>query len=77
MIRSGDHFVAGERGALRLDELLRVCLERALIGSRVNLAYLRGNNGPQMHSFCCVDEFIDRLIRLMASGDDITGPINS
>ncbi len=33
-------------------------------------------DGKQTRSFCYVDDLIDGLVRLMASADDITGPIN-
>src|SRR6201996_8681241 len=33
-------------------------------------------NGTQTRSFCYVDDLIEGFIRLMATGDDITGPIN-
>jgi UDP-glucuronate decarboxylase len=33
-------------------------------------------DGGQTRSFCYVDDLVDGLIRLMESGDDITGPIN-
>ena len=33
-------------------------------------------NGSQTRAFCYVDDLIDGLVRLMATGDDITGPIN-
>jgi UDP-glucuronate decarboxylase len=33
-------------------------------------------NGGQTRSFCYVDDLIEGLIRLMGTGDDITGPIN-
>ncbi|WP_026359717.1 UDP-glucuronic acid decarboxylase family protein [Sphingomonas sp. PR090111-T3T-6A] len=33
-------------------------------------------NGQQTRSFCYVDDLIDGLIRLMASPDEITGPMN-
>lgn len=32
--------------------------------------------GQQTRSFCYVDDLIDGLVRLMNSGDDITGPVN-
>ncbi len=32
--------------------------------------------GRQTRSFCYVDDLIDGLVRLMNSGDDVTGPIN-
>ncbi len=34
-------------------------------------------NGSQTRSFCYVDDLIEVLIRLMNSGDDVTGPINT
>jgi UDP-glucuronate decarboxylase len=43
---------------------------------------LRGNpitiygNGSQTRSFCFVDEMIDGFIRLMATSDSVTGPVN-
>jgi UDP-glucuronate decarboxylase len=43
---------------------------------------LRGENitiygeGTQTRSFCYVDDLIDGMIRLMDTGDDVTGPIN-
>ena len=33
-------------------------------------------DGSQTRSFCFVDDLIDGLVRLMDSGDDVTGPIN-
>ncbi len=33
-------------------------------------------NGSQTRSFCYVDDLIDGLIRMMATPDEITGPIN-
>ena len=33
-------------------------------------------NGGQTRSFCYVDDLIEGLLRLMATGDDVTGPIN-
>jgi UDP-glucuronate decarboxylase len=33
-------------------------------------------DGSQSRSFCYVDELIDGFIRLMASGDQFTGPVN-
>ncbi|HUV06877.1 MAG TPA: NAD-dependent epimerase/dehydratase family protein, partial [Spirochaetia bacterium] len=33
-------------------------------------------DGSQTRSFCYVDDLIDGLIRMMDSGDDLTGPIN-
>jgi UDP-glucuronate decarboxylase len=32
--------------------------------------------GRQTRSFCYVDDLIDGLVRLMNSGDDVTGPVN-
>jgi len=33
-------------------------------------------SGEQTRSFCYVDDLVEGFIRLMASGDDVTGPIN-
>jgi UDP-glucuronate decarboxylase len=33
-------------------------------------------DGSQTRSFCYVDDLIDGLMRLMDSGDEVTGPIN-
>ncbi|MDJ0928176.1 MAG: SDR family oxidoreductase [Gammaproteobacteria bacterium] len=33
-------------------------------------------DGQQTRSFCFVDELVDGLMRLMNSGDEVTGPIN-
>jgi UDP-glucuronate decarboxylase len=33
-------------------------------------------DGHQTRSFCYIDDLIDGLIRLMESGDEVTGPIN-
>jgi UDP-glucuronate decarboxylase len=32
--------------------------------------------GSQTRSFCYVDDLVDALMRMMATGDDVTGPIN-
>lgn len=32
--------------------------------------------GQQTRSFCYVDDLIDGLVRMMQTGDDVTGPIN-
>jgi UDP-glucuronate decarboxylase len=33
-------------------------------------------DGSQTRSFCYVDDLIDALVKMMATGDDVTGPIN-
>lgn len=33
-------------------------------------------DGSQTRSFCYVDDLVEGFLRLMASGDDVTGPIN-
>jgi UDP-glucuronate decarboxylase len=33
-------------------------------------------DGAQTRSFCYVDDLVDGLIRLMGTGDEVTGPIN-
>ncbi len=34
-------------------------------------------NGAQSRSFCYVDDLVEVFVRLMASGDELTGPINT
>jgi UDP-glucuronate decarboxylase len=45
---------------------------QALLGEDITIY----GEGTQTRSFCYVDDLIEALIRLMATGDDITGPIN-
>jgi UDP-glucuronate decarboxylase len=45
---------------------------QALLGQNITIY----GDGSQTRSFCYVDDLIDGLIRLMATGDAITGPIN-
>jgi UDP-glucuronate decarboxylase len=45
---------------------------QALLGKDITIY----GDGAQTRSFCYVDDLIDGLIRLMATGDQITGPIN-
>jgi UDP-glucuronate decarboxylase len=45
---------------------------QALEGQSITLY----GDGSQTRSFCFVDDLIEGFIRLMASGDDVTGPIN-
>ncbi|MBN8968284.1 MAG: SDR family oxidoreductase [Rhizobiales bacterium] len=45
---------------------------QALLGKGITLY----GDGTQSRSFCYVDDLVDGFIRLMASGDDVTGPIN-
>jgi UDP-glucuronate decarboxylase len=33
-------------------------------------------DGSQTRSFCYVDDLVEALLRLMATSDDVTGPIN-
>jgi UDP-glucuronate decarboxylase len=33
-------------------------------------------DGSQTRSFCYVDDLVDALVRMMATPDDVTGPIN-
>jgi UDP-glucuronate decarboxylase len=33
-------------------------------------------DGSQTRSFCYVDDLVDALVRLMATPDDVTGPVN-
>ncbi len=45
---------------------------QALLGRDITIY----GDGSQTRSFCYVDDLIDGLMRLMASPDDVTGPIN-
>jgi UDP-glucuronate decarboxylase len=45
---------------------------QALLGHDITVY----GDGSQTRSFCYVDDLIDGFVRLMASGDDVTGPIN-
>jgi UDP-glucuronate decarboxylase len=45
---------------------------QALLGQDLTIY----GDGSQTRSFCYVDDLIDGLIRLMATGDDVTGPVN-
>jgi UDP-glucuronate decarboxylase len=45
---------------------------QALLGRDITVF----GDGLQTRSFCYVDDLIDRLVRLMNSADDVTGPIN-
>lgn len=45
---------------------------QALKGSEITLF----GDGSQTRSFCYVDDLVDGIVRLMNSGDDLTGPIN-
>jgi UDP-glucuronate decarboxylase len=45
---------------------------QALLGRDITVY----GNGSQTRSFCYVDDLIDGLARLMATGDSVTGPVN-
>ncbi len=45
---------------------------QALKGEAITLY----GDGSQTRSFCYVDDLVDGLVRLMHTGDDVTGPIN-
>lgn len=45
---------------------------QALLGQDITLY----GTGEQTRSFCYVDDMIDGLVQMMASGDDVTGPVN-
>ena len=45
---------------------------QALLGREITIY----GDGAQTRSFCYVDDLVDGLMRLMQSGDDVTGPVN-
>ncbi len=45
---------------------------QALTGQQITIH----GDGQQTRSFCYVDDLIEATLRLMATGDDVTGPIN-
>ena len=45
---------------------------QALLGRDITVY----GDGQQTRSFCYVDDLIDAIVRLMETGDDVTGPIN-
>ncbi len=45
---------------------------KALVGDDITIY----GDGSQTRSFCFVDDLIDGFIRMMATGDDQTGPVN-
>jgi UDP-glucuronate decarboxylase len=45
---------------------------QALTGQPISIY----GEGTQTRSFCYVDDLVDGLMRLMASADDVTGPVN-
>ena len=45
---------------------------QALLGNDITIY----GDGSQTRSFCYVDDLIDGMMRLMATGDSVTGPIN-
>jgi UDP-glucuronate decarboxylase len=45
---------------------------QALLGNDITIY----GDGAQTRSFCYVDDLIEVMMRLMATGDDLTGPIN-
>jgi UDP-glucuronate decarboxylase len=47
-------------------------IEQALTGAPITVY----GDGKQTRSFCYVDDLIDALVRLMATSDDFTGPVN-
>ncbi len=45
---------------------------QALLGREITIY----GDGSQTRAFCYVDDLVDGLVRLMQTGDDVTGPIN-
>ncbi len=60
----------------------RMQLEDGRVVSNFIVAALRGEplylygEGRQTRAFCYVDDMVDALLRLMATGNDMTGPVN-
>ncbi len=50
----------------------RISLCKALLGKDITIY----GDGSQTRSFCYVDDMIDGFLRLMATGDSVTGPLN-
>jgi len=46
---------------------------QALLGKNITIY----GDGSQTRSFCYVDDLIDAFVALMATGDEVTGPINT
>src|SRR3569832_614945 len=45
---------------------------QALLGNDITIY----GDGSQTRAFCYVDDLVDGLVRLMATEDDVTGPMN-
>ncbi len=45
---------------------------QALLGAPITLY----GDGSQTRAFCFVDDMVEGLLRMMATGDDVTGPVN-
>ena len=45
---------------------------QALLGKDITVY----GDGTQTRAFCYVDDMIDAIVRMMATGDDVTGPVN-
>ena len=58
--------------AQNINWLISNFVAQALRGEPVTLY----GEGTQTRSFCYVDDLIDGLVRLMETGDDVTGPVN-
>ena len=48
------------------------CIVQALRGEDITIY----GDGQQTRSFCYVDDLIEAMLRMMATGDDVPGPIN-
>ena len=67
----GESLVLGEAARRKIEAARRDFL--ALIEREDITIY---GDGLQTRSFCYIDDLVEGMIRLMDSGDDVTGPIN-
>jgi UDP-glucuronate decarboxylase len=62
----------GTRMAINDGRVVSNFIVQALRGEDITVY----GNGLQTRSFCYVDDLISGLIKMMATGDDVTGPVN-
>lgn len=62
----------GPRMQLQDGRVVSNFIVQALMGDQITIF----GNGSQTRSFCYVSDLVDGMIRMMATGDDVTGPVN-